>query len=65
MVHRGVEEKLDGRRKLFIPFPKDILKRHTGEGMKDERGIPNLNGFSPGPDACVFKGPGGFPKSPL
>jgi hypothetical protein len=42
MVHRGVEEKLDRRRKLFVALPEDILERHIGESMKDERGVPNL-----------------------
>jgi hypothetical protein len=65
MVHGGVKEKLNGRRKLFVPFPKDILKRHAGESIKDERGIPNLNRFPPGSDARLFKRLGGFPKPPL
>jgi hypothetical protein len=65
MVYRGIEEKLDGRRKLFVPLPKDILKRHIRESMKNERSIPNLNRFSPGSDACLFKRPGGFSKSSL
>jgi hypothetical protein len=47
MVYRGIEEKLDGRRKLFVPLPKDILKRHIRESMENERSIPNLNRFTP------------------
>jgi hypothetical protein len=47
MVHRGVEEKLDGWRKLFVPFPEDILKRHIRESMKNERSIPDLHRFTP------------------
>ena len=46
MVDGGVEKKLDGGRKLFVPFPEDILERNAGKSMKNERSIPNLNRLS-------------------
>jgi hypothetical protein len=46
MIYRGVEEKLDRRRELFVALPKNILKRDVGESMKDERSISNLNRLS-------------------
>jgi hypothetical protein len=47
MVHRGVEKKLDRRRKLVVCPPEDILKRDIGKSFENERGIPNVYRFSP------------------
>jgi hypothetical protein len=65
MIHGGIEEKLDGRWKFFVPFPEDVLKGDTRKGLKNERSISNLNGFPSGSDARLFERPGGLPKSPL
>jgi hypothetical protein len=55
MIHRSVEEKLNRRRKLFIAFPKDILKRYVRESVKDERSIPHLNRLPSGSDASFYE----------
>jgi hypothetical protein len=65
MVHGRVEEKLDRRWKLFVPSPKDILKRDIREGLENERGVPDVYGVPSRLDTHFFKPFGRFPEFSL